>query len=175
MKALGLIETVGLPVAVVAADAAVKSANVSLLGYENTKGGGLITVKLQGDVGAIKAAVQAGTAAARPVGEIYSTHVIARPASGMEMMLSTDNVQKTSEPKAEEPEQPHEGHEQAHENHEQPNEHHEQQHENHEQQHENSMESSEAAENAPPAEEPPKPEPPKPAVRGRKKSREPKS
>jgi microcompartment protein CcmL/EutN len=96
MKALGLIETVGLPVAIEAADAAVKSANVSLLGYENTKGGGLITVKVQGEVGAVKAAVQAASAAAKSVGKVYATHVIPRPAHGLEMLLGTENSTENS-------------------------------------------------------------------------------
>jgi ethanolamine utilization protein EutM len=77
--ALGLIETVGMVAAIEAADAAVKSANVSLIGYELTKGGGMVTVKLQGDVGAVNAAVQAGSAAASKIGKVYSVKVIARP------------------------------------------------------------------------------------------------
>jgi len=87
-QALGLIETVGLPPAIEAADAAVKSANVSLLGYEKTRGGGLVTVKLRGDVGAIKAAVEAGGAAASRVGRVYSMHVIARPHSDTEILIA---------------------------------------------------------------------------------------
>lgn len=77
--ALGLIETVGLVAAVEAADAAVKAANIGLLGYELTRGGGMVTVKLQGDVGAIKAAVDAGANAAGKVGTVWATHVIPRP------------------------------------------------------------------------------------------------
>jgi ethanolamine utilization protein EutM len=80
-QALGLIETVGLPAAVEAADAALKAAHVSLIGYEKTKGGGLIVVKLCGDVGAIKAAVEAGVAAAQRVNKVYAWHVIPRPHS----------------------------------------------------------------------------------------------
>jgi microcompartment protein CcmL/EutN len=87
-QALGLIETVGLPPAIEAADAAVKSANVSLLGYEKTRGGGLVTVKLRGDVGAIKAAVEAGSAAASQVGKVFSAHVIARPHSNTEILIT---------------------------------------------------------------------------------------
>ena len=78
-QALGLIETVGLPVAIAAADAAVKAANVTLVGYEKTRGGGLVVVKLRGDVGAVKAAVEAAVAAASCVGKVYAYHVIARP------------------------------------------------------------------------------------------------
>ena len=63
-QSLGLIETVGLTVAVEAADAAIKSANVELVGYELTKGSGLVTIKLTGEVGAMNAAVSAGVAAA---------------------------------------------------------------------------------------------------------------
>ena len=78
-QALGLIETIGLVSAIEAADAAVKAANVTLLGYENTKGGGKITIKFVGDVGAVQAGVAAGVAAASRVGEVYGQRVIARP------------------------------------------------------------------------------------------------
>jgi microcompartment protein CcmL/EutN len=78
-NALGLIETVGLVAAVEAADEAAKAANIELLGYELTRGGGMVTVKLQGDVGAIKAAVDAGANAAGKVGTVWATHVIPRP------------------------------------------------------------------------------------------------
>ncbi|HMQ32105.1 MAG TPA: BMC domain-containing protein, partial [Chloroflexaceae bacterium] len=78
-KALGLIETIGLVSAVEAADAAAKAASVVVLGYENAKGGGRIAVKLAGDVGAVKAAVAAGSAAALRVGQVASCLVIPRP------------------------------------------------------------------------------------------------
>lgn len=78
-EALGLIETVGLVPAIEAADAAVKSANVRLVGYERTRGAGMITVKILGDVGAVKAAVEAGCAAASKVGKVVAVHVIPRP------------------------------------------------------------------------------------------------
>ncbi len=78
-KALGLIETIGLVCAIEAADSAVKAANVKLLGYENTKGGGKITVKLTGDVGAVQAAVAAGVASAQRIGKVYGHVIIARP------------------------------------------------------------------------------------------------
>ncbi|HRE26965.1 MAG TPA: BMC domain-containing protein [Anaerolineales bacterium] len=82
-KALGLIETIGLVTAIEAADAAVKSANVTLVGYENTRGGGKITVKVVGDVGAVQAAVAAGVAAAERIGKVYGQRIIpkSRPLS----------------------------------------------------------------------------------------------
>lgn len=78
-RALGLIETVGLTAAIEAADTAVKAASVTLLGYELTRGGGLVTVKIEGDVGAVKASVNAAAAAAGKVGQVWAKHVIARP------------------------------------------------------------------------------------------------
>ena len=86
-KSLGLIETEGLAAGIEAADAAVKSANVELIGYELTKGGGWTTIKVQGDVGAVKASVDAGAAAAEKVGEIVSQHVIPRPHTDVEKIL----------------------------------------------------------------------------------------
>lgn len=77
-KALGLIETRGLVAAIEAADASVKAANVELLGYELVTGG-LVTIQVVGDVGAVKAATDAGAAAAARVGELVSAHVIPRP------------------------------------------------------------------------------------------------
>lgn len=77
-NALGMIETKGLVAAIEAADAMVKSANVQLIGKEQV-GGGLVTVMVRGDVGAVKAATDAGAAAAEKVGELISVHVIARP------------------------------------------------------------------------------------------------
>lgn len=85
-NALGLVETKGLVGAIEAADAMVKSANVQLIGYEKI-GSGLITVMVRGDVGAVKAAVDAGSAAASVVGEVKSSHVIARPHSDVEAIL----------------------------------------------------------------------------------------
>ncbi|XBS68168.1 propanediol utilization microcompartment protein PduA [Acerihabitans sp. KWT182] len=85
-NALGLIETKGLVAAIVAADAMVKSANVQLTGYEKI-GSGLVTVMARGDVGAVKAAVDAGAAAARAVGNVVATHVIPRPHSDVEGFL----------------------------------------------------------------------------------------
>lgn len=77
-KAIGLIETKGYVGSVEAADAMVKAANVNLLGMEKI-GGGYVTVVVTGDVGAVKAAVDAGAAAAKRVGELVSVHVIPRP------------------------------------------------------------------------------------------------
>lgn len=88
MKALGLIETIGLATAFEAADAALKAANVKLLGYENTKGGGRITVKFVGDVGAVKAAVSAGVTAALRIGRIESSLVIPRPHQEIEGLIA---------------------------------------------------------------------------------------
>lgn len=87
-KALGLIETIGLVPAIEAADAAVKAADVVLLGYSNTKGGGKITVKVVGDVGAVQAAVAAGVAAASRIGKVYGHHIIPRPHEEIEAMIN---------------------------------------------------------------------------------------
>ena len=88
-QSLGLIETVGITVAVEAADAAIKSANVELVGYELTQGGGLVTVKLTGEVGAMNAAVSAGVAAAGRVGQVYAWKVIARTATGIDHLIAS--------------------------------------------------------------------------------------
>ena len=88
-QALGMIEAVGLPVAITAADAAVKSANVKLVGYELAKGSGMVLIKVVGDVGAVKAAVEAGSAAAARVGRIVATHVIPRPHQELDCILLT--------------------------------------------------------------------------------------
>ena len=86
MIALGMVETIGLVGAIEAADAMVKAANVVLIGSEYV-GGGYVTVMVRGDVGAVKAATDAGAAAARRVGELASVHVIPRPHSDVEMIL----------------------------------------------------------------------------------------
>ncbi|NMP28996.1 BMC domain-containing protein [Rahnella sp. SAP-1] len=91
-QSLGLIETVGLTVAVEAADAAMKSANVELVGYELTKGGGLVTVKFTGEVGAINAAVAAGVAAGKRVGNVYAWKVIARTATGIDSLIASQET-----------------------------------------------------------------------------------
>ena len=86
MQALGMIETKGLVASIEAADAMVKAANVTLIGKEHV-GGGLVTVMVRGDVGAVKAAVEAGGAAAKRVGELVSVHVIPRPHEDVEAIL----------------------------------------------------------------------------------------
>lgn len=88
-EALGMIETKGLVGAIEAADAMTKSANVTLIGYEKI-GSGLVTVMVRGDVGAVKASVDAGAAAAQKVGEIVSQHVIPRPHTDVERILPKD-------------------------------------------------------------------------------------
>ena len=85
-EALGLIETRGFVGAVEAADAMVKAADVELTGKQ-TVGAGLVTVMVRGDVGAVKAAVDAGAAAAKRVGELVSVHVIPRPHNDVESIL----------------------------------------------------------------------------------------
>ena len=84
--ALGMIETKGLVGAIEAADAMVKAANVYLVGKEHV-GGGLVTVMVRGDVGAVKAATDAGAAAAQRVGELISVHVIPRPHAEVEAII----------------------------------------------------------------------------------------
>ena len=84
--ALGLIETRGIVGSVEAADAMVKAAKVTLL-MKEISGGGLVTVMVRGEVGAVKAATEAGAAAARRVGELHSVHVIPRPAVDLEDFL----------------------------------------------------------------------------------------
>jgi microcompartment protein CcmL/EutN len=86
MNALGMIETKGYVAAVEAVDAMAKSANVKLIGMEKA-GGGLVSVFIQGEVGAVKAAIDSGTAAAKKVGEVISVHVIPRPHADTESLL----------------------------------------------------------------------------------------
>ncbi len=85
-EALGMVETKGLIGAIEAADAMVKAANVTLMGKEKI-GSGLVTVMVRGDVGAVKAAVDAGAAAAKRVGELFSVHVIPHPHDDVEGIL----------------------------------------------------------------------------------------
>ena len=85
-NALGMIETRGLVGAIEAADAMVKAANVTLVGRAQV-GGGLVTVMVRGDVGAVKAATDAGAAAAKRVGELVSVHVIPRPHGEVELII----------------------------------------------------------------------------------------
>ena len=91
MEALGMIETKGFVGAVEAADAMVKAANVVLVGREYI-GAGYVTVLVRGDVGAVKAATDAGAAAARRVGELVSVHVIPRPHRELEQVLEASGV-----------------------------------------------------------------------------------
>ncbi|MGN1095558.1 MAG: propanediol utilization microcompartment protein PduA [Eubacteriales bacterium] len=85
-EALGMVETRGLVAAIEAADAMVKAANVTLLGSEKI-GSGLVSVMVRGDVGAVKAAVDAGGAAAQKLGEVVAIHVIPRPHGDVEKLL----------------------------------------------------------------------------------------
>ncbi|MHC1787141.1 MAG: BMC domain-containing protein [Christensenellales bacterium] len=87
-QALGMVETKGLVASIEAADAMVKAANVRLIGRVLV-GGGLVTVMVRGDVGAVKASVEAGGAAAKRVGELVSVHVIPRPHDDVEGILPT--------------------------------------------------------------------------------------
>lgn len=111
MKALGMIETKGLVAAIEAADAMVKAANVSLQCKEHV-GGGLVTVMVRGDVGAVKAATDAGAAAAERVGELISVHVIPRPHGEVEEILgelpppAAEPAPKPEPPAPPKPEQP---------------------------------------------------------------------
>ena len=93
-EALGLVETRGFVGAIEAADAMVKAANVRLVGKEKS-GSGLVAMMVCGDVGAVKAAVEAGGEAARAVGELISTHVIPRPHADVEALLGKEAKPKT--------------------------------------------------------------------------------
>ena len=88
MEALGMVETRGLVAAIEAADAMVKAAEVTLIGTEKI-GSGLVSVMVRGDVGAVKAAVEAGGAAAANLGEVIATHVIPRPHTDVNKLLPT--------------------------------------------------------------------------------------
>ena len=85
-EALGMVETRGLVAAIEAADAMVKAANVTLIGSEKI-GSGLVSIMVRGDVGAVKAAVEAGGSAASRLGEVIATHVIPRPHAEVEKLL----------------------------------------------------------------------------------------
>ena len=86
LQALGMVETKGLVASIEAADAMVKAANVTLIGKVHV-GGGLVTVMVRGEVGAVKAATDAGAAAAGNIGELVSVHVIPRPHGEVELIL----------------------------------------------------------------------------------------
>jgi len=88
LEALGMVETRGLVAAIEAADAMVKAANVELIGTEKI-GSGLVSVMVRGDVGAVKAAVEAGASSASHLGELIATHVIPRPHNDVEKILPT--------------------------------------------------------------------------------------
>ncbi len=88
LEALGMVETRGLVAAIEAADAMVKAANVELIGTEKI-GSGLVSVMVRGDVGAVKAAVEAGSSSAGALGEVIATHVIPRPHADVEKILPT--------------------------------------------------------------------------------------
>ena len=88
LEALGMVETRGLVAAIEAADAMVKAANVALIGTEKI-GSGLVSVMVRGDVGAVNAAVEAGSASASKLGELVAMHVIPRPHSDVEKILPT--------------------------------------------------------------------------------------
>ena len=88
LEALGMVETRGLTAAIEAADSMVKAAQVVLIGTEKI-GSGLVTVMVRGDVGAVKAAVEAGSANAARLGELVATHVIPRPHADVEKILPT--------------------------------------------------------------------------------------
>ena len=90
LEALGMVETRGLTAAKEAADSMVKAAQVTLIGTEKI-GSGLVTVMVRGDVGAVKAAVEAGAANASRLGELVATHVIPRPHSDVEKILPAFN------------------------------------------------------------------------------------
>lgn len=91
-QSIGLIETVGLSAAIAAADTAVKSANVTLIGYELSKGGGMVVVKILGEVGAVNAAIAAASIAATKVGKVYATKVIARVAEGIDLIVNSQDT-----------------------------------------------------------------------------------
>lgn len=90
-NALGLVEVIGLTAAIEAADTCLKSANVQLIGYEKvTKG--LVTVKIQGDVGAVKAAIEAAKSSAAKIGTVVSTLIIPRPAAALQLLVESETT-----------------------------------------------------------------------------------
>jgi len=97
-EALGMIECRGLVAMIEAADAAVKAANVTLVGWEKIDAG-LVTAIVRGEVGAVKAAVDAGAAAGRKVGEVLSTHVIPRPHSNIDEAIPVLHTGETTRKK----------------------------------------------------------------------------
>jgi microcompartment protein CcmL/EutN len=97
-EALGMIECRGFSAMVEAADAMVKAAKVELVSYEKT-GGGYVTALVRGDVAAVKAAVEAGVRGAEKVGEVISTHVIARPHVNIDLVLPLGRQQQAAKGK----------------------------------------------------------------------------
>ncbi len=87
---LGTIEVLGLPAAVEAADVALKTANVTLIGYETTDGMGMVAVKIEGQVSAVKSAIDAACAAASRITKVFATSVIPRPSDQLEPVVLTD-------------------------------------------------------------------------------------
>jgi len=94
MDALGMIETKGLVAAIESVDAMAKSANIALVGMERI-GGGYVSVFVRGEVGAVKAAIDAGTAAAKKVGEVVSVHIIPRPHPDTETLVPQGQEKKS--------------------------------------------------------------------------------
>ena len=90
--AIGLIETIGLAAAIEAADTCMKSANVELIGYELTKGDGMVTVKIKGDVSAVKAAIESAKVSAAAVNTVYATLVIPRPVDKLDIMIESSDT-----------------------------------------------------------------------------------
>lgn len=91
-EAIAIVELNGLPTAIAFADTAVKAANVKLIGYELSKGEGLVSVKIEGNVGAIKAAVDAGSVTAAQVGGVYGKIIIPRPSESLERMIRNNET-----------------------------------------------------------------------------------
>jgi microcompartment protein CcmL/EutN len=91
-EALGVIETIGMAAAIEAADSCVKSANVELIGYELTKGSGLVTIKIKGNVGAVKSALEAAKISAAKVSKVYATLIIPRPVEGIERIIESQET-----------------------------------------------------------------------------------
>ena len=94
LEALGLIEVVGLVGAIEAADTASKAADVKVIGYELTKGSGMVLVKIVGGVSAVKSAVDAACVAAERVSQIVSKHVIARPSDELDKIINVEEETK---------------------------------------------------------------------------------
>lgn len=89
-EALGIIEVIGMAAAIEAADTCVKSANVELVGYELTKGSGLVTIKIKGNVGAVKAAIEAAKISSSKVNKVYASVVIPMPAKSLESIIESN-------------------------------------------------------------------------------------